>query len=229
MFRTSELMAAHGMKAVFSDRDGGCSSPPFDSLNLGFDLGDAIRHVEQNLSTLCENSGLPTLPHQARQVHGTQILHCHGDGRYHHVDADILITDAVNTPVAIRTADCLPILLADPRAKVIAAVHAGWKGTVAKVAQVAVREMCHLGASPESIIASLGSCIGPCCFEVNADIARKLGDSCGKDVSVTIDGKLHADLLEANMAQLLDAGVSEQHIENLSTCTVCQSVPTHFS
>jgi len=228
MFTRSKLMAEYGIQAVFSDRSGGCSNLPFDTLNLGFDLGDSQTNVNQNLKLLCEQSGL-NVPHQSHQVHGTDVLMCSGLGHIHNEAADVLISILPNTPVAVRTADCVPILLADRNAGVVSAVHAGWKGTVAQVAQVAVRAMCELGASKDSILASVGPCIGLCCFEVNDDIASQLRRASGGDVSENRDGSVYANLVEANVRQLKSMGIGAGFIETMDVCTVCHGLPHYFS
>lgn len=228
MFYTSKLMAKHGVKALFSDRSGGCSQGSFDSLNLGLDLGDSSDNVMQNLEVLCQASGMPT-PHQAKQIHGIQVLRCQGFGEVHPQEADILMATDINVVLAIRTADCLPILLVDKKAKVAAAVHAGWRGTVEKVAEIAVDEMCRLGATPENILASLGPCIDSCCFEVNEDIGRLLSQSCGEKVTIKKGASLFADLKKTNASQLLTCGLTQEHIELSGACTACQISPAYFS
>jgi len=228
MFTTSKLLASHGVRAVFSDRYGGVSNPPFDSLNLGLGLGDLSEHVHANLTLLCHYADL-TVPHQAQQVHGVKVLYCQGVGQIHDVQADILIATEKGVPLAVRTADCVPILLADTQAKVVAAVHAGWKGTVAQVVQVAVREMCKVGAKPEHILASLGPSIADCCFEVNADMATTLNASCDEIVSKRVGQKHFANLMQTNVAQLLMLGLQHKNIECSKSCTVCHTSPQYFS
>jgi len=228
MFHTSVLMKNKGVQAVFTNREGGCSPPPFGALNLGFDLGDADKHVRANLQTLCQASGL-SMPHQAQQVHGHAVLVCTGAGKHHDVEADILLSTEPKQALAVRTADCLPLLLADPQAQVIAAVHAGWRGTVAQVASIAVQAMLDAGAQAERILASLGPCIGACCFEVNADIKAKLQDCCGHEVSAQRDGNVYADLALANYYQLLNSGLSAENMERLDACTACSKQPPYFS
>ena len=144
-FMRSELFHAHGINAVFSQRAGGVSSAPFDSLNLGLGLGDSDEHVRVNLAHLCSDAGFP-VPHRSVQTHGTNVLLCRGDGTQHTSEADILITSSPLSAVAVRTADCLPILLADRESGIAAAVHAGWRGTAQSVVQKAVDAMQQLGA-----------------------------------------------------------------------------------
>jgi len=228
MFTISKLMAEHGVQAVFSDRSGGCSDSPFDTLNLGFDLGDTQENVNENLELLCAQSGL-IIPHQSHQVHGVDVLMCTGMGYVHKEEADVLIATKPAIPVAVRTADCAPILLADKQAGVVAAVHAGWKGTVAQVVQAAVRRMCELGAQKDSILASIGPCIGLCCLEVNDDIVSLLKSASGEDISEMRSGVLYVDLVKANMQQLQSVGIKGRHIETIHVCTACHQQPRYFS
>lgn len=228
MFHTSKLMAKHGIKAVFSDRAGGVSEAAFSSLNLGEDLGDASEHVAQNLARLCQTLKMP-IPHQAKQVHGIQVLYCEGGGVSHQKDADILITTDSGVALAVRTADCLPIVLVDAEAGVVAAVHAGWRGTAQKVVSIAIDAMCDKGANPAHILASLGPSIASCCFAVNAEIAEALSQSCGVDVRLNQGEQVFADLAKANLNQLLTQGVKHACIEVSQSCTHCSEQPSYFS
>ncbi len=228
MFYTSELMAKHGIKAVFSDRLGGVSGCEFSSLNLGVDLGDDEDYVQQNLNILCQSAGL-AIPHQCLQIHGSAVLWCSGGGILHQEEADILITKERQSSLAVRTADCLPILLADKQVGIVAAVHAGWRGTVAKVAQEAINVMCDKGTKAENILASLGPCIGSCCFEVSQKVGDSLSVSCGENIVQHRGDKVFADLVRANFLQLLGVGLSLEHIECTNVCTFCNTSPEYFS
>jgi copper oxidase (laccase) domain-containing protein len=128
-FLRSSLLAEYGITALFSLRTGGVSPPPFDSLNFGLNLGDEDVNIKTNLDSLTKINGLSSLPHQVQQVHGGNLLWCKGSGTMHNDKADILLTDQTETALAVRTADCLPILLADPKTGISAAIHAGWRGT----------------------------------------------------------------------------------------------------
>ncbi len=132
-------------------------------------------------------------------------------------EGDALLTAEPGVAVSIRTADCLPILLADPGTGVVAAVHAGWRGTAAGIVGKTVQRMIdELHASPERILAAIGPGIGKCCYEVGFDVAQKLGE--------TQAGKV--DLAEINRRQLLAMGVRE--IDVVSPCTYCET-ETFFS
>jgi len=222
-FIRSQLLTNHGITGVFSLRSGGVSSPPFDSLNFGADLGDSDSNITQNMHTLIESTSLPSTPHQAVQVHKTELLWCSGQGEMHQQQADILLTDLIDTAVSVRVADCLPILLADPESGIVAAVHAGWRGTAAGVAKHAIQAMLEHGAKAQNMLAALGPCIGPCCFEIGSDTAKALSMSAA-DASdfITRTSGMHADLLEINRFQLLEAGLDQSRIESNKACTACE-------
>ncbi len=217
-FIVSKLLAQHHIQGIFTLRNGGISPPPFDSFNFGSGLGDCENHITTHLQRLIESTGLPGMPHQAIQTHQTDILWCSGSGHMHDSTADILLSDQDNTALAVRSADCLPILLAEPRSGICAAVHAGWRGTAAGVVKQAIQAMCQRGAKAEHIMASLGPCIGSCCFEIGAEAAAALkasAESAGAFVCKS------ADLPEINRLQLRQSGLRDTHIELIHACTAC--------
>jgi len=217
-FIESELFKKHGIRGIFTLRHGGISPAPFDSQNFGTDLGDPDTNIEKNLRKLLQSSNLPGLPHQAIQTHQNASLWCNGPGHMHCTEADILLSDQNNTPLAIRTADCLPILLADPATGITAAVHAGWRGTASTVVQDAIQTMLKRGANSEHLLASLGPCIGPCCFKIGGDAATALRNSA---IGAAIFVEDRADLRQINRLQLLESGLNENNIECINACTAC--------
>jgi len=224
MFLPSPLFRRHGIRALFTTRLHGFSRGAFASLNLGFGLGDD--QVERNLEKLVLRAGLGDTPHQARQVHGTAMLECSGPGRLHGQEADALWSSAPDTPLAVRTADCLPVLLADPEAGLVAAVHAGWRGTAGNIIGRTVAALQRHNARAERMIASLGPCIGPCCFDIGSDVAQALRhstDGAEAFIHAGPDGRLAADLAAINHRQLLAAGLAETRIEHIHHCNSCES------
>ncbi|MDX8395486.1 MAG: peptidoglycan editing factor PgeF [Mariprofundaceae bacterium] len=222
LFVRSSLMQKHGINALFTQRNGGVSSSPFDSLNFGNDLGDSDQNIQENLLRLYDKSGFSQFPHRAHQMHQTDVLWCEGEGSLHKNKADVLLTKSTGCAVAVRTADCLPVLLGDPITKVVAAVHAGWRGTVAAVVKVAVQEMCLAGAKVENIVASLGPCIGVCCFEVSEEVAERFKMSCFEGSKyIHYAPTPHIDLAGINQYQLLESGVKQENIEIFKHCTCC--------
>lgn len=223
MFWRSHLLHEHGVTGFFTLRHGGVSQPPYDSLNFGIDTGDNPGNVNRNMGILLHTTGLAHEPHQAMQEHGIKSMTCRGQRHMHSQNADILLSSVTDCALAVRTADCLPILLADPQAGIIAAVHSGWRGTAQGVATAAVQAMCRQGAKAERILASLGPCIGPCCFTLDEKAAATLAACCPDARNhVSWQPAAHADLAGINMLQLGQAGIAADHIEHLQACTCCQ-------
>jgi hypothetical protein len=134
--------------------------------------------------------------------------------------ADGLVTSAPRMRLAIKTADCLPILLVDPRAKVVAAVHAGWRGSAESIAIRGVGAMARLhGSRPEDIRAAFGPSIGVCCFEVGPEVAMLF--SAWFPERNTLDRRTRLDLPAANRRQLICAGLRPERIAHLAPCTLC--------
>ena len=154
------------------------------------------------------------------QAHGNGVVVVSAPGD--HGDGDALITAAAGVWLEIRTADCVPLLLADPVRRVVAAVHAGWRGTAAAIAQVTVETLCRdWECNPRDLQAAIGPCIGGCCFEVGDDVAVHFP---GHTISAV---RLRVDLAGANRQQLVDAGVPAARIEDLGRCTVCDASQFH--
>jgi len=144
---------------------------------------------------------------------------------------DALVTDQTGLLLAVKTADCLPLLLADERRRVVAAVHAGWRGTKARITEETVRVMAgRFGVRPEDLAAAMGPCIGRSCYEVGEDVRtgfREAGFPDDLFAPAGRPGKFHFDLGEANARQLRAAGVSPDRIFRAAACTLCD--PELFS
>jgi YfiH family protein len=134
-------------------------------------------------------------------------------GRTGHLgDGDALIDNRLGNLLAVKTADCIPILLVDDEHRAVAAVHAGWRGTVAGIARCTVRAMRkEFSSEPSLLHAAIGPGIGKCCYEVGADVAAQFGES----------GPAHIDLVETNRRQLIEAGIPESRIYAANLCTKC--------
>jgi len=132
-------------------------------------------------------------------------------------EGDALITNQPGIGVSVRTADCLPILLVDSRRRVVAAVHAGWRGTAAGIVSGTIREMSvRFGTEPAEIFAAIGPGIGECCYQVGADVAEQFGKQAG-----------HLDLVDLNRRQLMSSGVDSAHVDLLNVCTFCDVARFH--
>jgi YfiH family protein len=133
-------------------------------------------------------------------------------------EGDALLENRPGSAVAIKTADCIPILLADPRNHAVAAVHAGWRGTVAEIARHAVEAMRqNFGSHPEDLHAAIGPGIGKCCYQVGPEVALQFGET----------GRVHIDLSATNRRQLLAAGLGAGRIYAAGLCTMCRSDEFH--
>ncbi len=159
-----------------------------------------------------------------RQIHSEQVWNALGltDRQ---CEGDALITDEIGRRVGVRTADCVPILLLDTGQRAVAAVHAGWRGTVAGIVARAIEKMQRdFHSQPKDIFAAFGPCIRECCYEVGPEVASRFSPLFPEWPPVT--GKRHLDLPEANRRYLLAAGVPASQVFDSGLCTVC--LPEHF-
>lgn len=200
--------------------------------NLGFQNGGISETVLANRLELAGNVGfdLKRLV-VGHQVHGSAVAEigdneagrggCDDESRI--PDTDALVTDKEDLCLMALTADCAPVLFFDPVRRVIAAAHAGWRGTVAGIAAKTVRLMCErYGCRATDILAGIGPAIGPCCFEVGEEVAEAFYPLYKEMVYPgKASGKYRIDLGGANRVQLLDAGLESAHIELSGLCTVC--------
>jgi YfiH family protein len=220
---SSEAGLVHG---VFT-RLGGVSAPPFDSLNTSISVGDDQANVEANRRAMYAAFGIP--PEHVRtvwQVHSADVVVINGKQpqAWPPPQADIIITQQPGLGLTMRFADCVPMLLYDPTRRVIGMAHAGWRGTVQHVGQVAVQAMHDaFGCDPAGIIAGIGPSIGPCCYEVGpevvAEVAAAFGGADGL-VASRPGGVTHLDLWAANRRALRQAGV--ERVEVAGLCTACR-------
>ena len=154
-----------------------------------------------------------------KQVHGR------GVGRPPWVEppeADASVTGEAGYLLAIETADCLPLLIVDPEKRRVAAAHAGWRGTVARVAREVVRTLVDDGSDPRHLLAVLGPAIGPCCYEVGTDVEEAFGPSGSKFFVPGPTDRKHLDVVAANRVQLEEAGLTSGNIDSLNLCTRCR-------
>lgn len=203
------------IKAGMTLRTGGHSHPPYYSLNLGAHVGDIPEQVEKNRAELRQGLNLPSDPIWLNQTHSSRCIIA---GQDNHNNADAIISHERDRVLAIMTADCLPILLTNKSATIIAAVHAGWKGLVGGVLENTLLKMqCH----PEELIAWIGPAIGPCHFEVGHDVydifVQKDAQNKAHFTPHSTQGKFYANL--PGIAQLLlqKFGVQDVYCSNLCT------------
>jgi YfiH family protein len=135
-------------------------------------------------------------------------------------EGDALITARGGVRVAVKTADCIPLLLFDPRQRAVAAVHAGWRGVVANIAGAAVAALgAKYGTRGDDVVAALGPAIGGCCFEVGPEVAEQFRATFPERDDLT--GRTKVDLQEAVVRQLVAAGVQKLQIDRGAPCTSC--------
>ena len=215
-----------GLLHGFCGRAGGTSLGAFKSLNLSCRVGDAADAVRANWRVVQRLLGASTRIATLRQMHGSEILTV-GDEAGERGEADGLATDRPGVALGVLTADCVPILLVAPQERVVAAVHAGWRGTLAGIVVAAVRHLERgFGVSPTQLQAALGPAIGPCCYEVDCGIADALESRWGRRPEAVRRGthvadKAMVDLRAVNAAQLSVAGVAR--VTPLGPCTRCAS------
>lgn len=207
-----------GNEAVFhgfSTRKRGLSAFPYDSLNLGYETGDLLDRVQENRRLFFKAMAISgSMIASAQQVHGDKVVNVSSPGSYDQTDG--LVTRIPGIALVVQTADCLPVYIYDPTHQAVGMIHAGWKGTVLKISSKAVREMeRHFGTKPEDIKIFLGPSIGPCCYEVGRDVARRFS---AKYIS---GGRLN--LWKSNKDQLVEVGVRPERIMTSRLCTVCHA------
>lgn len=227
--RSTRIPFPHG----FATRLGGLSTLPHTaSLNLAFGRGDDEATVLANLARFTEAVGVEGKVFSPPQVHGTavHVVTAAERGVGYQVESALACDGSVcATPgvvIGVKTADCVPILLCDAEAGVVAALHAGWRGTVGGIAREGVRQMLTLGASAGRIVAAIGPAIGCCCYAVGDDFADAVAAAAESALCLPHlhrDGGLRADLCAMNVAILTDAGVQPANIDVAGLCTCCDT------
>ncbi len=218
-------------------REGGYSQAPFDSMNLAVTVGDNSETVKKNRALLASLLGISVKDFViCKQVHGNNVVavdqknqNSMASGRLRPVaEADAMITITPDICIMILIADCVPILLYDPLKKAIGIIHAGWRGTVKRIAEKTVEKLIEkYNCNPENIIAGIGPSIGPCCYEVGPDVIEEFEKKKNETDDIIRnrkkDGKAHLNLRLANKKQLIRAGINENNIETADLCTCCHS------
>jgi YfiH family protein len=220
----------------FTLRAGGVSEPPFDSMNLGWKWGDRREDVDENHRRLLAASGAVALA-RVSQVHGTRIVRVRGGDDLRAVaaeQADGICSDEPGMGVSIHVADCTPILLACARTGACAALHAGWRGTVAGMARAGVDAMvANFGCHPADLRVVIGPCIGACCFEVGPELVTALlaANPRARESGCVVSGrtKEHIDLRRVQTLELEAAGVPTENIDVSRDCTHCDPAQRFFS
>lgn len=233
---------------AFSTRLGGIS-PLINErvLNLGFTDWDSRENVLENRRRFQTAAGAANLPLLSlKQIH-SDVIHLFDTAPSDSCRGDASITNRPGLLLAVQTADCVPILLVDPKKRAIAAIHAGWRGTLARIAAKTIGAMqMHFATNPRDLLAAIGPSIGPCCYEVGTEVATQFlsqfpdapayfdefrtGDEPNPIQWLNMMPPGHQpppkgvllDLRKANRSQLLAAGLRPQNIHTIDLCTVCR-------
>jgi YfiH family protein len=213
--------------AIFT-RHGGVSPEPYASLNMSVSTGDAGKNVQANVTAAFRALERdPTTRADLWQVHSARVVAADAPNgtRQHLGQADALITDRPEVSLFLRFADCVPIMLYDPRRRAVSVAHAGWRGSLSKVAKAAVEAMTErYGSRPADLVAGIGPGIGPCHYAVGPEVVeqtRLAFNGVADSLLLARNGGYHLDLWAANRAALQEAGVEQ--IEVAEICTACHS------
>lgn len=227
---TFPRLAGQGiLQNAVSTRLGGVSSGTRGSLNLSFKVGDEAVRVQENRDLLSRLLGSELRRASwVDQVHGDRVARldgiAKGTGGGSLGEGDGIITDVPNATIAIMVADCLPLLFFDPVHKAVGVAHAGWRGTVSHIAAKTLLAMGEaFGTDPSEARVVLGPCIGPCCYEVGADVQSAFSGAFswgGEVVKKSSENRWNLDLSGANERQLLDVGMKDENIIRSGLCTV---------
>jgi YfiH family protein len=200
-------------------RTGGIGNRPFDSNNMGFHVGDDEAHVAHNRSQLASAQGQGLSWQWLNQTHSVEVARVAKAGPA--LDADAIYTNVPNIVCSVMTADCLPVFITNQAGSEIAIAHAGWRGLAAGVIENTVAQF---SAPPEMLIVYFGPAIGPCHFEVGADVRDAFAASMPSSFvqllfAATTQDKYLADLYGLAKARLQSMGVSD--FFGGDACTVC--------
>lgn len=213
------------VEAFVTTRAGGVSAGPYASLNMSLSVGDEPAAVLENRRRVAAAIGAGVADFVfSRQVHGARVRVVTAADRSSGAfaadgpvpEADALVTSEPSVVLAILAADCVPVVLHDPAAGVLACVHAGWRGTVARVCAAAVTAMSGLGASPDSVIAGIGPGIGADRYQVGPEVAAAaeagFGPLAGTVIRPDGTGRWLFDLAAANRLVLREAGLADANV-----------------
>lgn len=227
LFNSTELVSH-----AFSARFGGVSEDKYSSLNLALHVGDDVDAVIENRKRLCGALGLDfSNICTAEQVHEDKVCRVRRDlagrGALSYADAvqatDALITNERGIPLMLCFADCVPVMFLDPVNKAVGVAHAGWKGTVKKIAAKTILRMGEeFGTKPENVFAVIGPSIGPESFDVGEDVAEMFSAAFQGFADKIIfhrDKKVFVDLWSANCLQLEEVGMKRENIACAEVCT----------
>ncbi len=205
-----------------STRRGGVSPEPL-GMNLSFNVGDDEANVLRNRELFFGQLGIKldelAIP---RQIHSATVHRVENAGMVN--DCDALVTNVRRVFLCVSVADCVPVFLYDANANVVAGIHAGWRGTAARIVERAVAKMVdEFSAQPSDIKAFLGPSASSCCYSVGEDVASVFESQ----YTEQRDGKIFVDLKHSNFDQLVHCGVPRDQIEISPLCTISEQHLLH--
>ncbi len=220
------------VRHCITTREGGVSGGCYKSMNLRFNCDDSRANVLENFKRAAALTGMDSsrlvISHQVHENvvravsdadAGNGIMF---DNRFK--SADGLITAESSLPLVTLYADCVPVLMLDKRLGVIASVHSGWKGTVKRIAAIAVHRMVFdYGSRAADILCAIGPSIQVCHFEVGDDVAEIFINEFGEDTVMKFGNRYHANMQRAIVKQLKETGIPEENIDDSGICTYCNS------
>jgi YfiH family protein len=213
----STELERRGFLAAFTERTGGASLRPYSSLNLGAETGDAAAAIDENRRRLREALVVGDLA-TARQVHGSDVARVERAGA-ELGECDALTTSLRSIPLAIMTADCVPLALASEREGRLAAVHVGWRGLASGLVQIAIG----LFEAPSEIVAAIGPAIGPCHYEVGSGVVDAVRRGTRGVASVKrAEERPRLDIPATVESVLRYGGVAA--VDRVDACTACESL-----
>lgn len=235
-FLKSPLFESHGIKHMFTLREGGVSQGVYSSFNFATGSGerpDEWENVVNNHAIAAAQLGMSAEDVcRTYQTHSSNVVTVGQSERGTGLlkppfseGVDGLVTGEKNVLLTVRAADCVPILLYDLKNEICAAVHSGWRGTVAGIVAKAVKQMIDLGTNHEDVIAAIGPSVGQCCYEVGEELLCTFIDeaayfgSCFEERA----GKLFLDLKKANALILHRCGIGDERISTSDECTACNT------
>jgi hypothetical protein len=225
-FLTADIMDSEPILHGFFTRHGGVSPHPWASLNMATSVGDTRENVLENRALALQAlTSTPRGIFDVWQVHSNRVIYTRKPRQVGelHEQADAIITDHPDVVLLMMFADCVPVLLYDPRHHAVGIAHAGWKGTVAKVASECVTAMSQaFHTQPEDLLAVIGPSICPEHYAVGSEVVRAVKVAMGDDSSEILyqeNGIISLDLWRANEIILTQAGVLPHHIQTVEICT----------
>jgi polyphenol oxidase len=227
LFQFRNLAESPDIFHFSTTREGGVSSGTYQSFNLGFNSGDNPTEVLENREILSNSLNIPsTKLIFPKQVHSNNIKFINQDfselsneeKKEILSDTDALLTDIRGLCIAIKTADCVPVLLYDRTKKIIAAIHAGWRGTVHNINALAIQMMVQKGSDPKDILAGIGPSISPTVYEVGKEVWEQFSPEFYHRNGADHDKRL-LNLWKANFSQLMQSGIPFENIEIAELCT----------